>query len=88
MFLASCFSLFTVRISPECVCDFTGISILASKPFIKEEEELYCGSIRDFGKPISNMLISGISYMTHENIDRLMANPEWFFRYSGMIQEQ
>lgn len=62
--------------------------VLASKPFIKDEEELYCGSIRDFGKPISNMLISGVSYMTHENIDRLMANPEWFFRYSGMIQEQ
>ena len=25
MFLASYFSFFTVRISPECVCDFTGI---------------------------------------------------------------
>ncbi len=62
--------------------------VLSSQRYSGKNVEIICGNLRDSRKPYSNMLISKVYFLQNEKIDLLLANPEWVFKYSGMIQDQ
>lgn len=49
--------------------------------------EKYCGAVRDNGKLIGSTDISEINILMSEDISLIMNNPDWYFRYTGMISE-
>lgn len=62
--------------------------VLSSQRYSGDDVKKVCGNLRDNGKPYSNMLISDVYFLQDEKIELIMVNPEWVFKYSGMIQDQ
>lgn len=87
------FIVYRVTEPEQLICEVLAIwksnqLVLSSQRYSGKNVEKICGNLRDNRKPYSNMIISNVYFLQDEKIDVLLANPEWVFKYSGMIQDQ